>query len=101
MENVLSSPDPAPAPVAVESKPSPAPVAPAPAPVQVAVVPIPARVSVWLRVAAVLVRLVYPLALMASVVFLFVRFGPSGWLWLVLLAALLLAVARPSVPRDL
>lgn len=42
--------------------------------------------------------LVYPLALLASVVFLFDRFGPSGWLFVVLLAAVVLMLAAPKPP---
>ncbi len=65
----------------MENKPSPAPQTHAPA---------------WLHILRAIVRLAYPLALMASIVHLFLVFGPCGWLWLVLLAGLLLLIAAPS-----
>jgi hypothetical protein len=47
-----------------------------------------------------LIALVYPLALLGCVTLLFVEFGPSGWLWLVVVVSIVLAFNSPKVPRE-
>ncbi|MDR1279779.1 MAG: hypothetical protein LBK99_03020 [Opitutaceae bacterium] len=42
-----------------------------------------------------LVRLAYPLAVAGGAIWLFHDFGPGGWLWLVLLLALILGLIGP------
>ncbi|MCF3650177.1 hypothetical protein [Synoicihabitans lomoniglobus] len=59
-----------------------------------------APVPVALTVLRHIVALVYPLALLGSVVFLFGKFGPSGWLWLVVLVTIILGVLAPSLPKE-
>lgn len=58
------------------------------------------RGLIALRFLRHLVCLVYPLALLASAVFLFSTFGPTAWLWLVVLLVLVLWLAGPKLPAE-
>lgn len=60
----------------------------------------PSRSEVALRFVRHLASLVYPLALLASAVFLFASFGPSAWLWLVVLLVVVLAFTGPKAPEG-
>lgn len=57
------------------------------------------RASRFLAVLHHLAALLYPLALLAAGVFLFATFGATGWLWLVILLVIVLAIVAPKSPN--
>lgn len=59
------------------------------------------RASRFLAVLHHLAALLYPLALLASGVFLFATFGATGWLWLVIVLVIVLACVAPRRPDRL
>jgi hypothetical protein len=80
-----------------------APAAPEPSPKPILLHVIATQPPRSLPLAAVgraLFALAYPLALLGAVTFLFVRIGPSGWLFVVILAAALLALVAPKLPGS-
>lgn len=60
----------------------------------------PTRGLIALRFLRHLVCLVYPMALLASAVFLFATFGPTAWLWMVVLLVVVLAFTGPKPPEG-
>lgn len=50
----------------------------------------------WIVIMAMLLRLVWPLAMFGGGIALFITFGATGWLWLVILLIIVCAIfARP------